>query len=72
MSFQYFMLQHWKLATHFTCPIPVDLGQNHTRATHMLGENIAPWVNDEAVTESLAFTRVRANLSRGDHPGQVL
>ena len=37
----------------------------------MLGENISPWVNDETVTESLAFTRVRADLSRGNHPGQV-
>jgi hypothetical protein len=50
----------------------IKAGEDHTWATGTLGNNLSPWINNQAVTKSPSTIGVFTDLSRSDHPRQVL
>ena len=49
----------------------VEAGEDHAWTTGALGNNLSPWINNQAVTKRPSATGVFTDLSRRDHPRQV-
>jgi hypothetical protein len=49
----------------------VEAGEDHAWTTGALGNNLSPWINNQAVTKRPSPTGVFTDLSRRDHPRQV-
>ena len=49
----------------------IEAGEDHAWIAGTLGNNLSPWINNQAVTKRPSATGVFTDLSRSDHPRQV-
>ena len=67
------MSQYRKAAPFVPNQFKIDVGQHQLGYRFgLLSDNLAPWINNQAVAEGLSTTRMTPRLRRRDDPGEIL